>query len=62
MNLSFVGITFCFFFNSFFLYAFCGAEMMFDLFFDLAFQSNPVLMFFVPLSTADAGTDTVTGV
>lgn len=48
MNLSFVGITFCFFFNSFFLYAFCGAEMMFDLFFDLAFQSNPELMFFVP--------------
>lgn len=48
VNLSLIGITFCFFFNSFFLHAFCGAEMMFDLFFKTAFNVNPILMFFIP--------------
>ena len=48
VNLSLIGITFCFFFNSFLLHAFCGAEMMFDLFFKMAFNVNPILMFFIP--------------
>ena len=48
INLSLIGITFCFFFNSFFLHVFCGAEMMFDLFFKIAFNVDPILMFFIP--------------
>ena len=48
INLSLIAITFCFFFNSFFLHVFCGAEMMFDLFFKIAFNVDPILMFFIP--------------